>query len=90
MTEFYEIAKKRKEERMVTKEDMGKAPEDRDEFDGRPGEVIGVDSNIRKTKRKKWDEEELGEDAFYEADSKCGDVKVVKYGNRRIQGRTGE
>ena len=51
MTEFYEIAKQRKQERMVTKEDMGKAPEDRDEFDGRPGEVIGVDSNIRKTKR---------------------------------------
>jgi hypothetical protein len=56
MGEFYEIAKKRKEERMVTKEDMGKAPEDRDEFDGRPGEVIGVDSNIKKQDEMKEDE----------------------------------
>ena len=56
MTEFYEIAKQRKQERMVTKEDMGKAPEDRDEFDGRPGEVIGVDSNIKKQDEMKEDE----------------------------------
>ena len=72
MTEFYEIAKKRKEERMVTKEDMGKAPEDRDEFDGRPGEVIGVDSNIE-DQRKEMGEEELGEgNAFSEARCKAG------------------
>ena len=63
MGEFYEIAKKRKEERMVTKEDMGKAPEDRDEFDGRRGEVIGVDSNIEH-QRKEMGEEEIGEDSF--------------------------
>ena len=46
---------------MVTKEDMGKAPEDRDEFDGRDsGEVIGVDSNIE-DQREEMGEEELGE-----------------------------
>ena len=63
MAEFYEIAKKRKEERMITKEDMGKAPELRDKFDGRDSEVVGVYSNIDK-ERKEMGEEELGEDSF--------------------------
>jgi len=49
MEEYYEIAKRRKEER-------GK-------FDGRDSEVIGVDSDIKK-QRKEMGEEELGEDSF--------------------------
>ena len=49
MEEYYEIAKRRKE--------------DRDKFDGRDSEVIGVDSNIQK-QRKEMGEEELGEDSF--------------------------
>ena len=49
MEEYYEIAKRRKEER-------GK-------FDGRDSEVIGVDSDIEK-QRKEMSEEELGEDSF--------------------------
>ena len=53
MGEFYEIAKNRREER--------------NKFDGRPGEVIGVDSNIE-DQRKEMGEEELGEgNAFSEA-----------------------
>jgi len=49
MGEFYEIAKKRKEER--------------NKFDGRDSEVIGVYSDIAK-QRKEMSEEELGEDSF--------------------------
>jgi hypothetical protein len=49
MEEYYEIAKRRKE--------------DRAKFDGRDSEVIGVDSDIQK-QRKEMGEEELGEDSF--------------------------
>jgi hypothetical protein len=49
MEEYYEIAKRRKEER--------------DEFDGRKSKVIGVYSNIDK-QREEMGEEELGEDSF--------------------------
>lgn len=67
MDEFYEVAKKRREERMAkkeeTKEGMGKMPELRDKFDGRDSKVVGVDSNIKK-QREEMEEEDLGEDAF--------------------------
>ena len=49
MGEFYEIAKNRREER--------------NKFDGRDSEVIGVYSNIEK-QREEMGEEELGEDSF--------------------------
>jgi hypothetical protein len=46
MEEYYEVAKKRKEERMAKKEepkeDMGKMPELRNKFKGRDSKVVGV------------------------------------------------
>jgi hypothetical protein len=62
MEEYYEVAKKRKEERMANKEEpkegMGKMPELRDKFDGRDSRVVGVDSDIDK---QRMEEEELEE-----------------------------
>ncbi len=67
MEEYYETAKSRKEERL---ENMGKMPEDRDEFDGRDSEVVGVDSNI-KDQRKEMSEEEICSDCGKEI-CECG------------------
>ena len=62
MDEFYEVAKKRREERMAKKEEskegMGKMPELRDKFDGRKSKVVGVYSDIDK---QRMEEEELEE-----------------------------
>jgi len=50
-------------------EDMGKMPEDRDDFDGRDSEVVGVYSNIKK---QRMEEDELEEgNAFSEARCKA-------------------
>ena len=88
MEEYYEVAKKRKEERMAkkeeTKEGMGKMPELRDKFDGRNSKVVGVDSNIKK-QRKEMGEEELEEgNEFTMARCKAGlnGDKKFKVGNK--------
>ena len=58
MEEYYEVAKKRKEERMVKKEES------------KEGKVVGVYSNIDK-QRREMGEEDLGEDAFNFAAAKA-------------------
>lgn len=68
-----ELSKKIDETVETISEDMGKMPEDRDEFDGRDSEVVGVDSNIEKQRmEEEIDEEEVEEgNAFSAARAKA-------------------
>ena len=64
-----ELSKKMEEAVDAVSEDMGKMPEERDEFDGRDSEVVGVDSDIKK---QRMEEDELEEgNAFSEARCKA-------------------
>ena len=56
---------------VVTEMKADKGPEDRDEFDGRAGEVIGVDPDI-KDQRKEKNESSVDED--WELEEGCGEV----------------
>jgi len=68
-----ELSKKIDDAVETISEDMGKMPEDRDEFDGRDSEVVGVDSNIEKQRmEEEIDEEEVEEgNAFSAARAKA-------------------
>ena len=57
-----ELSKKMEEAVDAVSEDMGKMPEERDEFDGRDSEVVGVDSDIEKQRM----EEEVGKKEMVE------------------------
>jgi hypothetical protein len=54
-------------EEVVTEMKVDKGPEDRDEFDGRAGEVIGVDSDIKDQRDEKNEDCEIEEG--------CGDIE---------------
>ena len=60
-------------EEVVAEMKVDKGPEDRDEFDGRAGEVIGVDSDIKDQR----DEKNEGDCEIDEAS--CGDYKEEGY-----------
>ena len=63
-----ELSKKMEEAVDAVSEDMGKMPEERDEFDGRDSEVVGVDSNIEKQRmEEEMDEEEMEEGNAFSA-----------------------
>lgn len=68
-----ELSKKIDDAVETISEDMGKMPEDRDEFDGHDSEVVGVDSNIEKQgMEEEIDEEEVEEgNAFSAARAKA-------------------
>ena len=63
-----ELSKKMEEAVDAVSEDMGKMPEERDEFDGRDSEVVGVDSDIEKQRM----EEEMGEEEVDEGNAFSG------------------
>ena len=63
-----ELSKKIEEAVDAVSEDMGKMPEERDEFDGRDSEVVGVDSDIEKQRM----EEEMGEEEVDEGNAFSG------------------
>jgi len=63
-----ELSKKMEEAVDAVSEDMGKMPEERDEFDGRDSEVVGVDSDIEKQRmEEEMDEEEMEEGNAFSA-----------------------
>jgi hypothetical protein len=63
-----ELSKKVEEAVDAVSEDMGKMPEERDEFDGRDSEVVGVDSDIQKQRmEEEMDEEEMEEGNAFSA-----------------------
>ena len=90
MEEYYEVAKNRKDKRMASgkeepKENMGKMPEDRDKFDGRDSEVVGVYSDINKQRR------EMGEDEVEEGNEFSGArAKAIENGEKEftVDGKT--
>ena len=63
-----ELSKKVEEAVDAVSEDMGKMPEERDEFDGRDSEVVGVDSDIQKQRmEEEIDEVEMEEGNAFSA-----------------------
>ena len=63
-----ELSKKMEEAVDAVSEDMGKMPEERDEFDGRDSEVVGVYSDIEKQRmEEEMDEEEMEEGNAFSA-----------------------
>ena len=63
-----ELSKKMEDAVDAVSEDMGKMPEERDEFDGRDSEVVGVDSDIEKQRmEEEMDEEEMEEGNAFSA-----------------------
>ena len=68
-----ELSKKVEEAVDAVSEDMGKMPEERDEFDGRDSEVVGVDSDIQKQRM----EEEMDEEEMDEEEMEEGKVKIL-------------